>query len=162
MIVDELKHCAVCDAPKPESFAALMELYEANYMRLRCLCPNLSDMEGDYAISHVAGHMDLHLRLLDQSRYTSTISLTYLFKEGGELHAKPDLVIRLYADARQAEVMSHRCQLLPRLPENNEDTSLLCRWRSNRFLYKWLQYCLKQGHGFRTGDQSICKIPFAL
>jgi hypothetical protein len=23
---------------------------------------------------------------------------------------------------------------------------LACKWRLNRFLYKWLGYCLRQGH----------------
>jgi hypothetical protein len=39
---------------------------------------------------------------------------------------------------------------------HQREPTLLKRWRMNRFLYKWLAYCDRQGHGFRVGAKP-CK-----
>ncbi len=140
-----------CDSPRPRSFAGLMELYEHNYLRLRCLCPDL-DWVGEGACSRVHGALDLHAQVLENRRYTSTIRLTYLFDDAGTgMLALPDLRLRLYHDARQVEVLSRRCRFAEQhwlvLPDNHS-SALLCKWRLNRFLYKWLNFCLHQGHRF--------------
>lgn len=143
---------AVLTRPEPRSFAALMELYEANYMRLRCLCPGLSSI-AHRAVSSVPGALDLHLEVLERSRYTTTLLLTYRFSCEGEgpPRANPNLVVRLYHDARQAEVLSRSCRRSDReirIEGLRWDSALACKWRLNRFLFKWLGYCLHQGHGF--------------
>jgi uncharacterized protein YqiB (DUF1249 family) len=135
--------------PRPRSFAALMDLYEANYIRLRRLCPQLVALRGT-SISRVAGAMDLHLTVLAHNRYTSDLSLTYLFRDEGGVRANPDLHLRIYFDARQVEVLSRIPHHRPATDAHHETAALLERWRENRFLYKWLGYCLHQGHGFRT------------
>lgn len=141
--------CPACHSPAPQSFAALMEMYEANYIRLRQLIPHILDWEGS-AVSRVSGALDLHVRVLEQSRHTTTLWLSYEFgAECPDKHHKPDLVVRLYSDARQAEVLSRVCRLDEidiRRQQGDLDTMLACKWRLNRFLYKWLGYCLRQGH----------------
>ena len=32
--------------------------------------------------------------------------------------------------------------------DGHDETTVAGRWRANRFLYKWLRYCLHQGHRF--------------
>lgn len=149
MLLTERYVC--CEIPSPRSFAALMEMYEANYIRLRRLCPGLSSLGGQ-VVSRVHGALDLHLIVLERSRYTTTLALTYeLMGECGELTADPNLVVRMYHDARQAEVLSRSSRR-----EGGEisiealrgHSALSAKWRLNRFLFKWLGYCLHQGHRF--------------
>jgi len=142
----------ICHAsPPPRSFAALMEMYEANYIRLRRLCPGLSSL-GAQAVSRVNGALDLHAVVLERCRYTTTLVLTYeLMGEHGELTADPNLVVRMYHDARQAEVLSRASRRDGgeiSIEALHSDSALITKWRLNRFLYKWLGYCLHQGHRF--------------
>lgn len=138
-------HCQHCHKPKPESFAALMELYETNYLLLRLLCPNFSEL-AEYEVSSLACGMSLHLQIMERSPYTTTLMLTYRFENQGDITLRPELVVRLYRDAQQAEAMSRRCRLEEQF--STDDSVLLCKWRINRFLYKWLRYLLRQGHRF--------------
>jgi uncharacterized protein YqiB (DUF1249 family) len=62
------------------------------------------------------------------------------------LRREPDLIIRIYHDARIAEAMSgftHRGRRA-----QNIGTSVQRAWNRNRFLHKWLGYCLFRGHRF--------------
>jgi uncharacterized protein YqiB (DUF1249 family) len=63
---------------KPKSFVGLMSLYESNYLRLQQLIPELVRLDG-YFQSRVAGDCDLHVEILERSRYTVTLSLSYFF-----------------------------------------------------------------------------------
>ena len=92
--------------PIPRTFVGLMELYETNYIRIRRLCPGL-DMIPQHAVSRVEGTLDLHIQILDRCKYTTTILLTYFFQEDlGQGRPNPNLIVRVYHDARQAEVLS--------------------------------------------------------
>lgn len=133
---------------KPGSFVGLMSLYESNYLRLQQLIPEIERLDGYYR-STVAGDCDLHVEILDRSRYTLTMSLTYFFYEGEQRVADPDMQIRVYFDGRLAEAMSlrgrHRHATLRRLiREHTEELDI--RWRRNIVLNKWLEYLMDQGH----------------
>ncbi len=136
--------CKFCESPKPRSFAALMDLYEHNYMRLKCLCPPIKDITG-HVVSQVLNADDLHLIVIEQSRHTTTFRLTY---EMADNVPRPNLTLRIYHDARQAEVLSRGRNDLASMDRGLTDAALLSRWKTNRFLYKWLNYCRKQGHGY--------------
>ena len=144
-------------APLPNSFSGLMEMYEGNYIRLRKLLGD-KDSRPSVAVSRIRNGMDLYLQVLEQTKYTSTIALTYYFSDVQEgFLAYPNLKIRIYYDALQAEVMS---QTYNRRDPNfhafnyHVDPTLLKRWKMNRFLYKWLSYCDRQGHSFHIGAKS--------
>jgi uncharacterized protein len=145
--------CSSVDLPRPRSFAGLMEMYEANYVRFRRLCPARYDV-GDAAVSMVRGAPDLHLRIIARRSYTALVHLTYLIEdEHGVARPNPDLGIRIYYDARQAEY-------LPEFPGGQilgARTSLTDKWAANRFLYKWLCYCVRQGYAFRGGQASSAR-----
>lgn len=143
--------------PLPNSFAGLMEMYEGNYIRLRKLLGDKEKIPA-VAVSRIAKGMDLYLQVIEQTKYTSTLALTYYFSDADQRFlAYPNLKIRLYYDALQAEVMS---QAYRRRDSNYhafnhaQDPSLLKRWRMNRFLFKWLAYCDRQGHSFQENLQS--------
>jgi len=130
-----------------------MELYEANYMLLRRLIPDVRHIE-DRAISRVEGCMDLHVEVTERCRYTTMLRMTYDFGQDADPRLLPDLQVRLYHDARTAEAISrvvhdrqsHRLITRPA-------TSLQARWELNRFLQRWLGFCLNRGHRIAAPDR---------
>ena len=133
---------------RPRSFVGLMALYESNYLRLLRLIPELSRLDGYYR-STVAGDCALHVEILERSRYTVTLSLSYFFYEGDVRIADPDMKVRLYLDGQLAEAMGfsgdHRHAALRRLSRAHR-YELDSRWRRNIVLNKWLDYLMDQGH----------------
>lgn len=146
---------------KPRSsgrFASLMELYEQNYLLMRLLAPELGKMQPNVYLSVVGGAMPLELSDIVHSRFTTTFKLTYRFSRQDKQYRKerePDLAIRLYHDARSCEVMSG---LMPEgRIEPRRTRDLREGYRLNRFLHKWLSYCLRQGHGFSGHRVTVCE-----
>jgi uncharacterized protein YqiB (DUF1249 family) len=133
---------------KPRSFVGLMVLYESNYLRLLRLVPELGRLDGCFR-SRVAGDCDLHLEILERSRYTVTLSLTYHLETDDGLLIDPDMSIRAYFDGQLAEVLgigkSQRHPALRRLVNEHRE-ELDRRWRRNIVLNKWLDYLREQGH----------------
>ena len=142
--------CVVSWRSRPVSFVSLMSLYESNYIRLGWLIEDLSQVT-EPAISTVDGDCPLHLKIEERSRYTTTLNLTYVFEEDTRALADPDLQIRVYHDARLAEVQSsarwHRHTMLESL-RSSLSRGLGDRWRNNMMLNKWLDYCVERGHRF--------------
>lgn len=142
--------CAVSWRARPASFVSLMSLYESNYIRLGWLIEDLSSVAGP-AVSSVAGDCPLHLKVEERSRYTTTLTLTYIFANEAAPLADPDLQIRVYHDARLAEVRScarwHRHAMLESI-RSGLTRALGERWLRNIMLNKWLDYCVERGHRF--------------
>jgi uncharacterized protein YqiB (DUF1249 family) len=133
---------------KPRSFVGLMALYESNYLRLMQLVPELDRLDGCFR-SRVAGDCDLYVEILERSRYTVTLSLTYHFETDDGLLADPDMSVRAYLDGRLAEVLAiGRRQRHPALRQlvREHREELDRRWRVNMVLNKWLDYLGEQGH----------------
>ncbi|MCP4469572.1 MAG: DUF1249 domain-containing protein [Gammaproteobacteria bacterium] len=126
------------------SFAGLMELYEQNYLRLRNLAPDLK--VADEMISSVPGHQDLYLSIILRCRYTTMLRLTYQFEDDGDLLFEPDLHLKVYHDARVIEVQQFTSRAHGPLYVAD---MIEQKWMMNRFLFKWLGYCLHQGHYFQ-------------
>lgn len=129
--------------PRPRSFAALMELYEINYIQLRLLLGDLQNLPKEKT-SYIKNHLPVFLKVEESTKHTTTFLLTYIFSESDSFtDSRPDLLVRVYHDAQQAEVINHRCRFtgetVPRWQKDIEN-NLLCRWRVNRFLYKWIKH----------------------
>ncbi len=143
---------------QPRTLASLMDLQDSNFRRLSRLAPELRQMRGRF-VSRVVGALDLHLTVLERFKYTTTIQLTYQFpSEDGPL-LEPDVAIRLYHDARLAEVVSavrrHRSRTSHHCHQRRRWASELeHKWEQSRFLQKWLGYCLRQGHLFLSYNAS--------
>ena len=127
----------------PRSFSGLMDLYEQNYLRLRKIAPDLS--VADQMISTTPGHSNLYLSVNQRCKFTTMLSLTYRFGRPGHYIFEPDLHLKMYHDARVVEV--EYLQSRSRGYIRNDDY-LYKKWVLNRFLYKWLGFCLYQGHHF--------------
>ena len=77
--------------------------------------------------------------------------MTYMFDDDAQLVPDPDLVIRVYLDARMAEVSGwaahHRHAMLNDLA-NRYRRELDRRWSNNMMLSKWLDYLIDARHRF--------------
>lgn len=136
---------------------ALMELYELNYIQLRRLVPDLNAIQ-DRSVSRADGALLLHLTVHERCKYTTTVHLTYRFNDGAGEFAAPDLMVRMYHDAQVAEVISHgrpRARRDADFERFQRQYSIEAKWQVNRFLHKWLGYCLRQGHGFSPARQQL-------
>ena len=152
-----LRQIDYCGIP-PRSFAGLMELYESNYIRMRNLVPDPEALP-DFTVSRIPGVLDLHLQIVERCKFTTTYNLTYHFHdEEGDFPA-PDLRVRIYHDAQVGEVIACGRRRGLRHAEYNRmqhSYSLEEKWRMNRFLQKWLGYCLLQGHRFNPRLPTCC------
>lgn len=136
---------------------ALMELYELNYIQLRQLVPDLTAIQ-DRSVSQADGTLKLHLTVNERCKYTTTLHLTYQFTDSGGDFPAPDVVVRMYHDAQAAEVISRGRPRGCRNAEYNRfhhQYSIDEKWQINRFLHKWLAYCLHQGHGFSPAREQL-------
>ena len=130
----------------PASVGALLDLCEENFHLLVLLVPALRGLRGRHC-SRCPGHQDLHLDVLEQAPYTTTLRLTYWFDERHGPAPDPDATLRVYHDACQVEVLDLRQQVLP-VGRLFESPALACKWKASVFLSKWLWYCVRSGHRF--------------
>ncbi len=115
----------------------------ANYVRLQ----RLLAVAGDCAAFGVGAGIELHLQLVERSRYTDTLTLRQFGL--GLASLAPQLTVRLYHDARLAEVtgFANRRRVLPLYDYPNpamHQPDEKAQW--NRFLGDWLSHCLQHGH----------------
>lgn len=137
---------------KYPNLTGLMGLYEQNYQRLMRLVPEWP-VPFEEAVSHAPGDRNLYLEVRERTKYTTTLHLTYRFNESGRQVCDPDMEVRLFHDARLAEVLA--CGMHPRSLNFGEfdfesSSAVEARWARNLFLNKWLDYLLTHGHGFVT------------
>jgi uncharacterized protein len=143
---------------RPGSFTGLMTIYESNYIKLSQLTTEF-EWTGWSMVSTSPRDMDLHAQLLRREPYTTTLKLTYWFEEpGGLLVPDPDLILRVYHDARLAEAVSGRDRHTHhKLLELAGDSSaeLDRRWRINMTLNKWLDYLYDVGHTLNRESETL-------
>lgn len=125
---------------------SLIDLCGENYDLLLSVAPGLARMTGEHR-SRLDDSVDLHLEVLEQSRYTSTVRLTYYFCDGAERVPEPDVTLRVYHDARQVELCGLGAGGLP-VARLFEAPGLEQKWKVNLFVSKWLAFCRRQGHRF--------------
>ena len=134
---------------RPGSFTGLMTIYESNYIKLSQLTAKF-DWAGWSVTSRSRRDNDLHAQLMRREPYTTTLKLTYWFEEpDGVLVPDPDLIVRIYHDARLAEAVAGRDRHTHhKLREFACDSGaeLDRRWRINMMLNKWLDYLFDVGH----------------
>lgn len=139
--------CGLARRPK---LKRLQHLQEEIYRQLQLLLPD-AVAHHDAFVSKVSGSPPLQLEILERHPYTHFMRLTYLFQQHEEEQTQPDAHIRVYQDARIAEVTAFdldqgfKRTAHPWYPHR----PLIQRiWRENVALEKWLGYLLGQGHSF--------------
>lgn len=140
----------------PNSFTGLMDLYETNYIQLKLLLGAI-DALPEQQLAMVPERLPVLLEVRERTAHTTTLFISYLFGDYTNTvqETRPDVLVRIYHDALQAEVISHRCRFDDRLLKNQYlplDNMLSCRWRMNRFLFKWINYLRRQGYQFQIQD----------
>jgi uncharacterized protein YqiB (DUF1249 family) len=134
---------------RPGTFTGLMTLYESNYIKLHNLATGF-DWSGDATVSASPRDSDLHATITRREAYTTTLKLTYWFPESDAVVvADPDLILRIYHDARLVEAVSGRerhCHHKLRELAVSSGAELGRRWRINMMLNKWLDYLFDVGH----------------
>jgi len=137
----------------PASVGALLDLCEENFQLLRLIAPDVRAMRGSHH-SRRTGQLDLHLDIVEQAAYTTTLRLTYYFDESHGRTPDPDATLRVYHDARQLEVLDLRQQALP-VGRLFESPALVRKWKASVFLSKWLWYCVRNGHRFEAAADPV-------
>ncbi|MCB1661849.1 MAG: DUF1249 domain-containing protein [Pseudomonadales bacterium] len=128
----------------------LMAECEANYARLQKLMPTME--QATRRIFGVASKSDqpvqICLEVIEEFKYTATIRFTHQDKAGHWLR-KPALLIRIYHDARMAEVVelenSQQLKGVYRYP-NAKMYQPDEKMQRNLYLGEWLRQCLAQGY----------------
>jgi uncharacterized protein len=135
--------------------ASLLQLCESNYLLLsRLLAGKMSVGESrDFALS---AQLNYQLSINEVTRYTSLITIeqqtnTFLAESTHKLHnmLRPSMVVRLYHDARMAEVIANQDikHVKPRYDYPNDKMHLPDeKQQISQFLKEWLQLCLHHGH----------------
>jgi hypothetical protein len=127
-----------------------MTLYESNFIRLGWIAPDVRRLPRR-SVSCAAGDCPLELTVLDRARFTTTLSLSYLFEDASGRLREPELELRVYHDARLAEASgSADAARHPALHRLREALPVAAdgRWPANMLLNKWLEYCAERGHRF--------------
>jgi len=99
--------------------------------------------------------------ILERHPYTHFMRMTYEFNDDDNREISPDAHIRVYNDARLAEVTSFNPeQGFKRLahPMFPQYQLFQRSWRQNQALDKWLGYLLHQGHGITSMQPADDKI----
>ena len=125
-----------------------MGLYAENYQRLTALF-DLGQLGAGRYVSQCPGGLDLVVEVLEIHAYTCELRLSYRMQDPLTGQPDPSAHVRVYLDARQAEVT--HCYV----GRNWQDVLGLHpsprvlfghRLRMNSFLNKWLEYLKSQGH----------------
>jgi len=143
---------------RPGTFTGLMTLYESNFIKLHQLAAAL-DWPADAIVSSSPRDSDLHAEIVRREPYTTTLRLTYWFpEEGGVSAPDPDIVVRIYHDARLVEAVSSRdAHRHTKLREwaGSSNAELDRRWRLNMLLNKWLDYLFEVGHSLDSAERAL-------
>ena len=139
------------------TFTGLMTLYESNYIKLQQLASAMT-WPAETIVSSSPRDKDLHVEIVRREPYTTTLRLTYWFDDAGIAAADPDLVVRVYHDARLVEAVSsreaHRHTKLRELASSSS-AELDRRWRLNMLLNKWLDYLFEVGHSLSPAERAL-------
>jgi len=142
---------------RPGTFTGLMTLYESNYIKLNQLCAAL-EWPADAIVSSSPRDNDLYAEIVRREPYTTTLRLTYWFDDAGVPAADPDIIVRIYHDARLVEAVSsgeaHRHAKLREIACSS-NAELDRRWRLNMLLNKWLDYLFEAGHTLGSAERVL-------
>ncbi|MCC2617934.1 DUF1249 domain-containing protein [Aestuariibacter halophilus] len=131
----------------------LLAVCEVNYARLLRLLPDCDSEDLCYRFS-VNDRLYYQIRILDSSRYTSTLECRQI-TQGNPGYLNPVMQVRMYHDAQMAEVLKSQhigalkaSYAYPnqRMHQRNEKEMV------NRFLAEWLVFC--QNNATRTLTQA--------
>lgn len=120
---------------------------DSNYLRLSKLFPELECRDSSsFGVDLNGNRLDVHLEVVERAPYTTLLRLTQA--PGMPFTRTPMLLIRMYHDARSAEVVEYQGERHFRAVYDypNEDMHQPDeKAQINRFLGEFLALCLKRG-----------------
>jgi len=126
-----------------------MWLYEANYERLVLLFPGLRNAPCQTRL-YIDGLATFCAEVVEHGPYTTTLTLCQGLGEDDRYVWDPRMRVRVYLDARLAEVIGyqqHR-RFRPRYPYPNPEMLYPHEKRQvNLFLTEWLNHCVARALG---------------
>ena len=134
-----------------------MWVYEKNYAMLRQVFPGMLVQQTDVAATAETQHVRITARIVENCRYTQIVELREMLFEDNQYIRAVTLSIRVYHDARLAEVISYQGQsrLRPRYDYPNHKMYLPDEKRqANHFLLEWLM--LMQELDFQSTETCAC------
>lgn len=122
-------------------------VFEENYRLLTRLLPEPRvGVRHGFALN--PGREDLELELLERFKFTSSLGVRHFFSSGGRLLPDLSMTVRIYHDARVAEVIAYQeCSRLPPRYEIDESSPFQRdeKHQTNRLLYELLRrYAARQ------------------
>jgi uncharacterized protein len=134
-------------------FAAGQAECEANYWRLLRLLP---EFDADHHVFGVGIDGQVNIAITERSPYTTTLDISQ-----SPLPLAPRLTVRVYHDARLAEVVAfaNRRRVQPRYEYPNAamyQPDEKAQW--NRFLSEWLSHCLHHGRYLDRPLSQFCEL----
>lgn len=122
----------------------MQAICEHNYARVMRILPDCDEEDLNYTFS-VGNTLSYSVQIVESARYTSTLSISQVSK-GVPNFLKPSMTVRLYHDARLAEVLN--TQNTGALKPSYDYPNVKMRQRNekqmvNVFLAEWLDFCLK-------------------
>ena len=142
----------------------LAHICESNFGKLARLIPDLSRLDGNTTAVSSFGKPALQLTVVERSRYTLTVDLSYRFGDQARQTAEPRFRIRVYLDGKCAEALNrHQTDDSYRIRTEAATHGLEVleeKWALNYFLERWLDHCLHSQHRFEAAAHreapSIC------
>lgn len=127
--------------------ANMHQVCEVNYGRLLRLIPDCDTEDLQYQFQ-VNTSLHYTIKIIECSRYTSTLEMSQKSQLGYEF-LRPVVTVRLYHDAKMAEVLS--AQNIGSLKPSYQYPNIKMYQRNekemvNLFLAEWLQFCLTQNN----------------
>lgn len=123
--------------------SSMQAVCASNYASLLCLLPDCDEQDLTYKFE-INKKLSYQIKILESSRYTSGVELRQLM--GGPAYMTPEMHVRLYHDARMAEVI--KFQHIGALQASYQYPNLKMHQKNekemvNRFLSEWLKFCLQ-------------------
>jgi uncharacterized protein YqiB (DUF1249 family) len=124
---------------------SILATCENNYACTLKLLPDCDSENLSYEFK-INEDLKYKIQILDSTRYTSTLMMSQLASNTPSF-LRPSMEIRLYHDAKVAEVLS--CQRISKLQASYDYPNVNMHLRNekqmvNVFLAEWLHFCLEQ------------------
>ena len=131
-----------------DSYSNICDLFEINFKKIFRLIPLLPSINND-CIAVKNSLNNLYLICHNKSPYTASYTLTHKTKTHGKIIYRPDILFKIYFDAKLLEVISickdTRINNSHPLLDNCSD--LAFQFELNLFMLRWLDYCLDRYNG---------------
>lgn len=130
--------------PYHVDLAALMRVYETNYAKLNALLPNRAGV-GDVRSYQVA-RMTYQIEVSEITKYTTVVDICQ--RDEAPVFPLPSMTVRLYHDARVAEVCASEQISRVKARYDYPNTKMMQKdekFQLNQFLSDWLTFCLRNG-----------------